>query len=75
MLWIRAALPTEILFCWAWVSSPASWVKVWLRMEALAEAFCRAVSTWLVRSAWRRLARWVSLSSTEMRMAEEMLSR
>ena len=72
---INAALPTERLLERARDSSSASEAMAWLKTAAPEEAFCSAELTVSVRelSSWE--ARWRSWSSTEMRMAEEILSR
>ena len=70
-----AALPVEMLFSRACCSSPASCVRVCVRTDALASLVCKTPSTVLVSSRWSFSARAVSLSSTEIMMAEEMLLR
>ena len=70
-----AAFPVEMLFSRACCSSPASCVSVCVRTDALDSLVCKTPSTVLVSSRWSFSARAVSLSSTEIMMAEEMLSR
>ena len=70
-----AALPVEILFSRACCSRAASCVSVCVRTAAFASLVCNTPSTVLVSSRWSFSARAASLSSTEIMMAEEMLSR
>ena len=70
-----AALPVEMLFSRACCSRAASCVSVCVRTAAFASLVCNTPSTVLVSSRWSFSARAASLSSTEIMMAEEMLSR
>ena len=71
----RLAFPVEMLFAFACWSSSTLASTVWLRIDALDAWAWRTASTAPVSSCWSLTARAWSLSSTEIMMAEEMLSR
>ena len=64
-----------MLFSRACRSSSASWVTVWVRTAAFDSFVRRTPSTADVSSCWSFFARALSLSSTEIMMAEEISLR
>ena len=73
----RAAFPAEMPLSkvsYSGADVPASWAITWLNTDVPGAWLWSTPSTEATSSRWSRAARAWSLSSTEIRMAEEMLS-